>query len=242
MFQKRKISIFTIVLCLSLVFMFPVLVSANSARPPSLIILINNPPKDLSIVLLTDEYEEQGVFRRSAWEGYYLFNSFDMQNYGDYKFEVTTKGDSFVCSIGAYSHSYNDVITLDLLSQKLSMGYYPFRTVLVVSIQLLITLLLEGIIFWLFGYRKARSYLLFLVINILTQGTLNIWLNSLNSLMHSYFIFYLFFGEIFVFAIEMIAFPVLVKEYNGIRNLIYAFIANAVSFIAGSFMISLLPI
>jgi hypothetical protein len=222
--------------------MFPVFASANSARPPSLVVLVNNPPEDLSIALLADDYEEQGKFRRSAWEGYYLFNSFNMRNYGDYKFKVTSKGESFVCTIGEYSHSYNEVMTLDLSSQKITLGYYPFRTVLVVSIQLLITLLLEGIVFWLFGFRKIRSYLIFLAINIVTQGTLNIWLNSLNSLMHSYFIFYLFFGEIFVFAAEIMAFPIFMKEYNRSRNMLYAFVANAVSFVAGSFMISLLPI
>lgn len=242
MFRKDQMYLFVVVLLMSLVFMFPVFASANSARPPSLIILVKNPPDDLSIVLLTDDYEEQGRFRRSAWEGYYLFNDFDMQNYGDYKFKVTSQGESFVCTIGEYSHSYNDVITLDLSSQKLTLGYYPFRTVLVVSIQLLITLLLESIIFWLFGYRKVRSYLIFLAINIVTQGALNIWLDSLNILMHSYFGFYLFFGEIFVFAAEMIAFPLFIKEHKRTHNILYAFVANFVSLIAGSFMISLLPI
>ncbi|MDF2485959.1 MAG: hypothetical protein K0R46_2127 [Herbinix sp.] len=242
MSRKDKLSLFVIVLFMSLVFMFPVLASANSARPPSLIVLVNNPPGDLSIVLLTDNYEEQGEFRRSAWEGYYLFNSFNMRNYGDYKFKVTSNGESFVCTVGEYSHSYNDVMTLDLSRQKLTQGYYPFRTVLVVSIQLLITLLLEGIIFWLFGYRKVRSYFIFLAINIVTQGALNIWLNSLNSLMHSYFGFYLFFGEIFVFAAEMMAFPIFINEHKWTRNILYAFVANFVSLVAGSFMISLLPI
>lgn len=242
MFRKDKLSLFIIVLLMSLVFMFPVFASANSARSPSLIILVNNPPDDLTIVLLADDYEEQGKFHRSAWEGYYLFNSFDMRNYGDYKFKVTSKGESFVCAVGEYTHSYNEVMTLDLSRQKLTLGYYPFRTVLVVSIQLLITLLLEGIIFWLFGYREARSYLIFLVINIVTQGALNLWLNSLNSLMQSYFFIYLFFGEIFVFAAEMIAFPIFIKEHKWIRNILYAFVANFVSFVAGSFMIYLLPI
>ncbi|GLC31204.1 hypothetical protein bsdE14_26140 [Clostridium omnivorum] len=60
--------------------------------------------------------------------------------------------------------------------------------------------------------------------------------------MPSYLILSLIIGEFFVFVIEMIAFPILVKEHGKSRSLVYAFIANFVSLIAGGYIISVLPV
>ena len=108
--------------------------------------------------------------------------------------------------------------------------------------RLLLTLLLEGIIFWLFWFREKRSWLIFLAINLVTQGVLNIWLNSGGSLIPSYLIFNLIIGEFFVFAAEMYAFPIFIKEHKKSRILMYAFIANLMSLIAGGYIISVLPV
>jgi len=134
------------------------------------------------------------------------------------------------------------VVTLDVSNRELTPGKYPFRSVLLVSIRLLLTLLLEGIIFWLFRFRQKRSWLIFLMINLVTQGALNIWLNSGGSLMPSYLIFSLIIGEFFVFTTEMIAFPIFIKEHKKSRILIYAFIANLISLIGGGYIISVLPV
>jgi len=99
----------------------------------------------------------------------------------------------------------------------------------------------EGIIFWLFRFRQKRSWYIFLAINLVTQGVLNILLNS-KGLMPSYLIFSLILGELFVFAAEMIAFPIFIKEHKKSRILIYAFIANLISLIAGGYIISVLPV
>jgi hypothetical protein len=62
------------------------------------------------------------------------------------------------------------------------------------------------------------------------------------SLAESYLIFSLIFGEFFVFAAEMISFPLFIKEYKKSHSLSYAFIANLVSLIAGSVIITILPV
>lgn len=46
----------------------PIKVSANSAEPPSIVILVNNPPKDLSIELVSGRYQDEGKPRSAAWE------------------------------------------------------------------------------------------------------------------------------------------------------------------------------
>jgi hypothetical protein len=231
-----------VVLCTLILSILPTAAYANSAEPPSLVILINNPPRDLSIVLVSKENQPTATFRRAAWEGYYVFYSRDMRDISKYTFKVTTNGDSFEYTLDAPLQNYNNVFTLDLSSRKLTPGTYPFRTALLVSIRLLLTLLFEGIIFWLFGFRQKSSWLIFLIINLITQGLLNIGLNSGGSLMPSYLIFSLIFGEFFVFTAEMISFPLFIKEHKKSHSLSYAFIANLVSLIAGSVIITILPV
>jgi hypothetical protein len=230
------------VICTLMISFMPALTSANSAEPPSLVILVNNPPEDLSIVLISHENHPKAQIRRVAWEGYYAFYRRDMQISGEYIFKVTANGESFDCTIGSPLQRYNNVFTLNLSKHELTSGKYPFRKLLLVSIRLLLTLLLEGIIFWLFRYREKRSWLIFLIANLVTQGVLNMWLNSGGSLMPSYLIFSLIIGEFFVFIVEMIAFPCFIKEHKISRSFAYAFTANLLSLIAGGYVISVLPV
>lgn len=240
--KTGKRLILVMVLCMLIISILPIIASANSAEPPSLVILINNPPDDLSIVLVSNKNQPEAVVRRVAWEGYYVFYKRDMQSGEKYTFKVTTNGESFECTLDTPLKRYNNVVTLDLSNRELTSGIYPFRSVLLVSIRLLLTLLFEGIVFWLFRFRQKRSWLIFLVINIVTQGILNTWLNSGGSPMPSYLIFSLIIGEVFVFAFEMITFPIFIKEHKKSYILIYAFIANLVSLIAGGYFISVLPV
>lgn len=225
-----------------LISILPTTVYANSAEPPSIVILVNNPPEDLSIILISDKNQTEATVRRVAWEGYYVFYSRDMEVNGEYTFKITTKGENFKCTIGRPLQHYNNVFTLNLSKQVLTPGKYPYRAALLISIRLLLTLFIEGIIYWLFGFRQKSSWLIFLTINIVTQGALNIWLNSEASQMPNYLILSLLLCEFYVFVVEMIAFPILVKEHSKKRSFFYAFIANLVSLIIGGYFISLLPV
>lgn len=229
-------------LCTLMVVCLPAMASANSAEPPSLVILINNPPADLSIVMISNENQRSAIKRQVAWEGYYVFYSRDMQDDDEYTFKITTNGESFECTLDAPLQGYNNVVTLDIAGREFNPGTYSFRSVLLVSIRLLLTLLLEGIVFWFFGFRQKSSWLAFLAINLITQGALNIWLNSGDSLMPGYLILGLLVGEFFVFTAEMIAFPFFIKEHKVRRIVIYTFTANAISLLAGSYLITVLPV
>jgi len=255
MSKINKYSLLVMLLCTFMISIPPAITLANSAEPPSLIILINNPPDDLSIELMSygneqnanlpisDVNQSKAHVQRAAWEGYYVLYSRYMQTSDEYTFKVTTNGESFECKISMPLQSYNNVFTLDLSNRELKPGKYPFRSVLIVSIRLLLTLLLEGIIFWLFRYTQKRSWLIFFVINLITQGTLNIWLNNKGGLIFTnYLIFSLIIGEFYVFMAEMIAFPIFIKEHKKSRSIIYAFIANLISLIAGGYIIMVLPI
>lgn len=230
------------VLCTLMISILPITALANSAEPPSLVILINNPPNDLLISMVSNENQPKAIVRRVAWEGYYVFYSRDMQAGGEYTFKVTTNGESFECTLDKPLQRYNNVLTLDVPNRKLTLGKYPLRSVILVLTRILLTLLIEGMIFWLFKFRQKRSWLIFLAINLVTQGALNVWLNYGGSLMPSYLILNLVIGEFFVFAAELVAFPIFIKEHKKNRILIYVFIANMISLIAGGYIISVLPV
>ncbi|MEG0775442.1 hypothetical protein [Clostridium sp.] len=241
----KKVSeqlLLVLVLCTLMMSILPLIASANSAEPPSLVILINNPPEDLSITLISNRNPPEAKVRKVAWEGYYVFYSRDMQVNGVYTFKVTTKGESFERTISTPLQHYNNVFTLDMLNRELTPGKYQFRSMILISIRVALTLLIEGIIFWLFKFRQKRSWLIFLVINLVTQGALNALLNNGGSLMPSYLIFGLIVGEVFVFIAEIIAFSIFIKEYKKVYILNYVLIANLISLIVGSYIITVLPV
>ncbi|MDF2544231.1 MAG: hypothetical protein K0S47_3949 [Herbinix sp.] len=236
-----KLLLSVLVLSILLTFL-PKTAYANSAEPPSVVILVNNPPEDLSIELETDKSMINANVRQVAWEGYYSFYTRDIKTSSKFTFKITTKGESFTCTIDKPIQRYKNIYTLDLTSRELTSGTHPLRSVLLVSIRLLLTLVLEGLIFWLFGFRDKRSWFVFLIINLVTQGSLNIWLGIEASLMSSYLIFALIIGEFFVFVAEMIAFPIFIDEFGKTHTVVYAFVGNLISLIAGGYIISLLPV
>jgi hypothetical protein len=220
----------------------PAIASANSAEPPSLVILVNNPPKDLYVTLVSEGNQKDAKVHRVAWETYYIFYKRDLQAGDMYTFRITVRGESFEASIPALPKQYNNVYTLDLSERGLTPGVYPLRSFLLVALRLLLTLLIEGAVFWLFRYRDKSSWLVFLIINLITQGILNIWLNSGDSLLPAYLLLALIFGELFVFTFELVTFPVLIKEQKKGRTILYVLLANILSLIAGGYAISLLPV
>lgn len=220
----------------------PLVAFANSAEPPALVILVKDPPKDISIVLMAEHTQTEASVRKVAWEGYYAFYSRDIQKGNDYIFKITIDNESFERSLDSPLEGYNNVYTLNVSERTLSPGKYPLRALFLILIRMLITLLIEGFVFVLFGFKEKRSWIVFFAINLLTQGALNIWLNVEGSLMPSYLIVTLVIGEIFVFAFEAVAFQLLVKEHRGIRIFFYVFVANLTSLIAGGCLISCLPV
>jgi hypothetical protein len=215
---------------------------ANSAEPPSVAVIVNNPPSDFSCKLLLDDSSVPAYTTRSAWEGHYVFYSGSLDSDGDYLLDVIADGESFTVKFPDTPSGYSNIYTLDLGSRTLTGGYYPLRGVMLVSLRVVITLLIEGAVFWLFGYRQKRSWTAFLVVNLITQGLLNIWLNSQGLMLSGYVMLALIIGEMFVFAAELIALPLAVTEHKKLRTALYALAANAVSLAAGGLIIMYLPV
>lgn len=223
--------------------------SANAAEPPSFTVIVSNPPKDLSLSLrFADGENTEAVVlnkERKAWETYYRF-FYHMSPIGnDYLdhavLTVQSSEKSFQCTLPAASfRKYNNLLTLNLETENLTIGQSPFRVPSLIALRLIMTLVIEGAVFFLFGYRKKSSWITFFVINLITQGALNGLLTGPN--LGAYWWFGYIFGEILVFVVELIVFVRFTKEFRKRRAAVYTLAANAASLLLGGLLITYLPV
>lgn len=213
---------------------------ANAAEPPSIVIIVPNPPEGLEISLISDSSGKARITDK-AFERYYAFYYRDLREVEDYTIEVTTTESTFQIPLEQPVKTYNNIYTLDLNQQTLQPGKTWSRSALLVSSRVLLTLLIEGIIFWLFGFRDKRSWYAFFAINLLTQGALNFWLNNLSPLA-GYVILNLILGEVQVFIAELIVLLAFLQEHGRLRTFACVMTANLLSLIAGGYIITYLPV
>ena len=223
--------------------------NANSAEPPCVTVIVSFPVEDLSLsIRFTDGTESNAVLIKKeskAWETYYRFFS-NMVGFSRHSLEnamlvVESSEKSFECQLPETSFKqYNNLLSLDFENETITVGYKPMRNILLVSMRVLLTLLIEGFIFLAFRYRKKSSWITFLLVNLITQGALNISIYGIH--LSGYWIFGYVFYEIIIFIVEAIAFSCVLKEHNKGRAISYALIANFASLILGSLLIGYLPV
>lgn len=243
--KQCLILLLTFLLC----FLFPAAVSANSAEPPGFTVIVIDPPEDLSLFLrLNNGTETEPVLlnrQDKAWEAYYRFFYYPypaQKKVLDGAVLVAEyDGKSFGCSIPAESfQTYNNLLTLDVDAQVLTNGQPAWRSAALTAMRVLLTLVIEGIIFLLFQYRKLRSWLIFLGANLFTQGVLNVLLTG--PRLSSYWVLEYLIYEILILFTEMYIFTHWLRESSKGRAAAYAATANITSLIAGGCLIAVLPI
>lgn len=237
---KNKVLFILLILTLTFVSCAPICY-ANSAEPPSILIIVFDAPADLEISMGLEDNVVKAAKRDKLFESYYTFYSRDIKVAGDYNIKATTGGSSFEISLAEPLKAYNNIYTLDLKNQTLTPGKSVLRSAGLVSVRVVLTLLIEGFIFYLFGYRQKRSWMAFLAINLITQGALNIWINGYPP-MQSYIIIGLIMAEVLVFIVEAFAYLIVIKERNALTTFLYVIVANFLSLVAGGYLITKLPI
>ena len=139
-----------------------------------------------------------------------------------------------------------NVVTLDLRNQRLLYDQPWWRTPLLIGLRMVMTLALEGAVFWLFGYRQRRSWAVFLLVNLFTQGAVNLALHLLIPTGTDYFVVLgLFFYtpmELLVLVVEFVAFRLLLRERTKGRAAGCAAVANLLSWGLGGLLLACLPI
>ena len=242
----KKTSFCTLFLLL-FAFFLPLSIQANSAEPPGLVIIVNNPPDDLTLSLQFDDAEAELVSERKAWEGYYQFyyhkvgNDLTDIDFSHAKLIVSSAEFNFNCDLpDTVFHRYNNLVTLDLKTQTIQEGKSKLRTALLVILRVSLTLVIEGIVFYLFGYRKLKSWITFFVINLLTQGFVNVSLST--SMINDHIIITYQMLEFLVLVLEMIPFMIIINEHRRRRTFGYVVSANLMSLVFGALILMFLPI
>lgn len=243
----KKKNTLALALLLLLFCLLPCPALANSGEPPSLTVLVSNPPDDLTMTLqFSDGSNQEPILLKKSskgWEAYYrFFNSSlpDGSEDEDAVLTVSYGGGSLEFPLPADDFSYSSLVTLDLDAGTLTRGQPAWRVPLLVAMRVVLTLLIEGLVFFLFQYRERRSWLVFLVVNLVTQTALNMLFTG------PQYTGYLMIGyaltELLVFAVEITAFTLLLREFKKGRAALYAITANAASLIIGGVMLTYLPI
>lgn len=185
------------------------------------------PPNEFKILLYfpeTGEYAVSGVYERYAFDSYFAVNMDGAKLSVDYNEELSSDD-----RLNAYK-SYNYNVEIGSLVARI-----------------LITIVIEMVIALLFGYREKEQLLLLAGVNSGTQIILNVLLNIINynSGEMAFVVFYVLF-ELIVFAIEAVLFyhllnKISIKQKPKWLAVVYALVANAVSFGAGMLIAEWLP-
>ncbi len=240
----QKLSVF--ILALLLILALPVSVSANSAEPPGMTIIVEGAPHDVSLALELAEAPEDEVYVQKAqknWEVYFhLYYHFAPGTLDGAVIRVESSNKSFSCPLPEGVHSgYNNLLTLNFETQTLTFGQRWWRQPVLTAVRVTLTLLVEGLIFFAFGFRSKRSWIVFFAVNLVTQGWLNYIINS-SAFSTGYWLIGLYLAEFVIFIAEAIVLSLAVKEKRKWQRAMYAVAANAASLIAGLLLIRYLPI
>ncbi|WP_202949404.1 hypothetical protein [Desulfosporosinus meridiei] len=166
----------------------------------------------------------------------------DIGNNNEILLRVSGNGVSYDQIVGKeFLTGYNSIVTLDFSSQTIAAGKMLSRSILLVTQRVLFTLVIEGVIFILFRFRDKKSWIAFLMMNLLTQGILNVALNGASPFA-SYLIFNLILMEFFVLFAELVGVLVFIKEHGRFRRVSYVLVANLASLVLGGYLITVLPI
>ena len=251
--KHRSFLMFVLMLCLTVLLALPVF--ANAAEPPCLTIVVVGAPEDLDVSLVDEEGTEAFQLRKwkfvRGWETCFRFtyshvtlpgmtDALDGFDLSALRLAVTANGETTVLALPDDTFSvYRNVLQLDVSDLSLQTDLYPWRMVLSIGLRVLMTFVVEGAIFFLFGYRKRHSWGVFLCFNVMTQLGLNLLLGGAS--MDSYVLFGYYLLEVLILLFEMPAFYNTLEEKRG-RSIVYAACANLASLMIGAWMIEHLPL
>lgn len=214
---------------------FSVPVYANSAAPPSLTIVVLNAPDDIEIYSADGNEKAYREFSLSDT----LFRFYESGTFPN-AIVIRAEGRETLLELPAKNISgYDKYAVLDYKTMELSVGQPARRPPLLIFLRVSITLIIEGIVFLLFGFRAKRDIAVFLLVNILTQAALNIII--LTETNTAFLMVELIFLEIIIFIIEAVAYCLLFTERSKAERIVFSFIANLASLFIGGVAIYLLP-
>lgn len=244
----KKIVI-TIIVILFFSVMFISDIKANSAEPPMVWVLIPGTYDHIDGVLVVDSIVIKGWVNENKTESYIRFYYGSIPDFNrqeeidgsDAVFFITLDNKQYMIQADIRGSGYNDLYTFDVNNLRLIKGKTFARDATLVSLRLFSTLILEGLVFFIMGYRARRTWILFLMINLLTQGFLNILINS-DRPENVYMLFVLMIAEVVIIVVEEAVLLFTVKEGKALKLFATILLANLLSLFLGGWFILNLPL
>lgn len=170
----------------------------------------------------------------------YMIHSFSYVGVPDYfKIIITTPDNKILVSEEIHRTSFNFNVTYNYLTGQVKLERIAFSYVKQFFMTFIPTVLLEGICLVLFGFSTKRNWIVFLIINFLTQLFLTATLGSIlikDGLINSFVAFIPL--ECIIFIFEILAFSLLLKEHKKVRRIAFAFTANLISSLTGIILLT----
>lgn len=198
------------------------------------------------VPLLLKDYSEDGFVSALLYRARPTVPSSKSLNYLKYtyvppktfKIILIFKDNTYITSNTITTKLFNSNVTWDLKDEDLSISKQgagtlnesiPYKEMtLDLLVRIVLTVLIEIVILFLFGYRLKKSFIIVLIVNIITQTILTIFMFQMRYFTMPLFgeVFALVAGEILILIIESITFRKLLKEHSKRRAQIYTFVAN----------------
>ena len=184
---------------------------------------------------ITDYYKCNGESKISFT--YYCPDVYKIVIYQNDQFLIATEA----LEMYAYSTYYEIDFSTGTVSTpediKVTKTYDYFSEILNLIVRIVLTLVIELGLFFLFRLYTKRNFKVVLITNLLTQIFLNVVINiSLYNSGYMDALFLLFALEFVILIIEFIAYQLLLKEKKRWIIILYPIIANALSFGLGLFI------
>ena len=151
---------------------------------------------------------------------------------------VTKSGESWV-SDTLHRATLQSSVTVDWAKRTASAPSAAVAYLLQFFCTLLPTLLIEGVLLLAFGYRSRRSLLVFLLVNLVTQGGFAVFLavTVLNHGVSGWSLLFYLPIELIITVVELLAYRWLLTEKSRGRAMGYAVVANVCSAVVGLWLI-----
>lgn len=256
--MKKKM-LLALVLVMLVFAVMPVGAWALGPYPPTLTVIVYGAPKDLQMNVLL-QYEGQTLnvpmdFERRAWESYYRvyrdyvsMHTYWHGNGRDFKDAelvlVSGEGEKVIPIPDGLlqPRGYDEILTVRYATGELSYGFPAWRAPLLIGLRVLAALLVEGIFFRFYGYTTRRSWLMFVIINVVVHGIVNsLCYGRINITDNVYRVAY-FTIILLSFLAELCAFLLTVVEYDSDRLSKCLIKANVASHAVNYLLIKLLPL
>lgn len=210
---------------------------ANSPAPRWLYVYTSDEPTDL----------EMTVKVRAVGETHFL-EAFPLDKGGYYFDYPSVSSDDITLIVKTGGKEYDYEVTANMIRYGADLSFKGGEPIITERTELMnylpsafaclgITLVIEGLMLFIFGYRKLRSYIVFLIVNIVTQAALHTLYLTVDF---GPYIKWLLFTELGIFIFEGLAYSLLFREHERGRAWAYAIAANLASLILGTVLMDLI--